>query len=262
MLRTGEPPTTPPVDVLMITFNSAAYLEESLSAIRAHISVHHLIVIDRHSTDGTPEIAARFGAQVHSEETGGGPARAHALELADTELALFVDSDVILRRPDFLARAVELLELPRTAAVVGTAEGHPFEYGLPLGLTLFRLDWGRAAGMSVEGQGQETYAFRKTVRRLRQRVRYVPESMVHRGTFRRVPTWPEWQGAQTRLVAGRSPYELAYSFLVILLIHLNSRNLRNVAYTPIFWAKFLRGYAAPNRWRLIDRRQTAPAYGS
>jgi glycosyltransferase involved in cell wall biosynthesis len=245
----------PPVDVLMITFNSAAVLEESLSALRRFLPIHHLIVVDRFSTDGTPEIARRFGARVHSEESGGGPARARALELADTELALFVDSDVILRRSDFYRRAVELLDRPRTAAVVGNSIGHPFAYGLPLGLTLFRLEWGRAAGMASQGQGQETIAFRRAVRRQRARVRYVREAMEHHGTFRRVRTWPEWQGAQTRMVAGGSPYELAYSLLVILLIHLNSRSVRNIAYTPVFWTKFLRGYANPQRWRLIDRRQ-------
>jgi glycosyltransferase involved in cell wall biosynthesis len=249
-----EGPRTP-IDVLMITFNSATYLEECLSALRRSVPIHHLIVVDRFSTDGTPEIAKRFGAQVHSEESGGGPARARALELADTELALFVDSDVILRRADFLSRALALLDEPRTAAVVGTAVGHPFEYGLPLGLTLFRVDWGRLAGMATQGQGQETYYFRRATRRQRLRVRYVTDAMDHRGTFRRVRTWPEWQGAQTRLVAGGSLSEFAYSLLVILLIHLNSRNLRNVAYTPIFWVKFLRGYARPERWRLIDRRR-------
>jgi glycosyltransferase involved in cell wall biosynthesis len=247
-----------PVDVLMITFNSAAHLEECLTALKTFIPIHHLIVVDRFSTDGTPEIAARFGAMVHSEETGGGPARARALSLADTEVALFVDSDVILRRADFLVRAQELLGRPRTAAVVGTAVGHPFEFGLPLGLTLFRLDWGLRAGMSTQGQGQETYAFRRAVREQRKRVRYVRDAMDHRGTFRSVATWPEWQGAQTRLVASGSLYELAYSFLVILLIHLNSKSLRNVVYTPFFWVKFLRGYAQPARWRTIDRRRQTP----
>jgi glycosyltransferase involved in cell wall biosynthesis len=255
---TGSPPTGPSVDVLVVTFNSAAFLEESLSAIVRYIPVHHLILVDRFSTDGTPEIAARFGAQVHQEETGVGGARLRALSLADTEFALFVDGDVILQRPDFLPRAMEELRRPRTRAVVGNAVGHPLEYGLPLGLTLFRLDWGRRAGMSLEGQGQETYAFRRAVRRDRGKVRYVEDAMVHRGTFRSVPTWPEWQGAQTRLVAPGSLYELLYSFLVVFLIHLNSRRFRNVAYTPIFWAKFLRGYADPDRWRMIDRRRVAP----
>jgi glycosyltransferase involved in cell wall biosynthesis len=255
--RSAVPPPT--VDVLMITFNSAAYLESCLSALRSYIPIHHLIVVDRFSTDRTPDIAARFGAQVHSEESGGGPARARALSMADTEYALFVDSDVILRRPDFFSRAFELLHRPRTAAVVGTAKGHPFEYGLPLGLTLFRVDWGRRAGMATQGQGQETYNFRMAARRQRLKVRYVPEAMDHRGTFRRVRTWPEWQGAQTRLVAGGSLSEIGYSLLVILLIHLNSRSLRNIAYTPIFWVKFLRGYARPDRWRLIDRRSESVA---
>jgi len=241
----------------MVTFNSAAHLEECLGAIRATVPVHHLIVVDRFSSDGTPEIAARFGARVISEDSGVGDARSRAMEVADTELALFVDGDVVIRRPDFFGIACAQLARPRTAAVVGSAVGHPFDYGLPLGLTLFRLDWGRRAGMSREAQGQETIAFRRAVRRRREKVRYVRDAMEHRGTFRRVRTWPEWQGAQTRLVAGFSPYELTYSFLVILLIHLNSRRLRNIAYTPVFWTKFLRGYFQPERFRWLDRR-TAP----
>ncbi len=248
-----------PVDVLLVTFNSAAHLEECLTAVRAMVPVHHLIVVDRFSTDGTPTIAERFGARVRSEESGVGEARLRAMELADTELALFVDGDVILRRSDFFSRAVAELRRPRTAAVVGGAIGHPFEYGLPLGLTLFRVDWGRRAGMAREAQGQETIAFRRAVRRQHEKVRYVPDAMEHRGTYRSVPTWPEWQGAQTRLVAGWSPYEIAYSFLVILLIHLNSRKLRNILYTPIFWAKFLRGFSNPERWRTLDRRAARPS---
>jgi len=250
--------TRPPVDVLLVTFNSAAYLDECLAAIVRYVPVHHLILVDRFSTDGTVEIAARYGARVHQEESGVGSARLRALAMADTEFALFVDGDVILHRPDFFERALEDLHRPRTRAVVGNAVGHPLHYGLPLGLTLFSLEWGRNAGMSLEGQGQETYAFRRAVRKEGARVRYVEEAMEHRGTFRSVPTWPEWQGAQTRLVAPGSLYELVYSFLVMFLIHLNSRRFRNVLYTPIFWAKFLRGYADPQRWRTIDRRRVAP----
>ena len=182
--------------------------------------------MDRFSTDGTPEIAARFGARVVQEETGGGSARLRALSLADTELALFVDGDVVVQRPDFFVQAMRELERPRTRAVVGSSVGHPFQYGLPLGLTLFSREWGRMAGMSVEGQGQETYAFRRAVRAEGARVGYVAEAMVHRGTFRSVPTWPEWQGAQTRLVARGSLYERLYSFLVVFLIHVNSRRFR------------------------------------
>lgn len=250
--------TVSSVDVLLVTFNSAASLEECLTAVRATVPIHHLIVIDRFSSDGTPEIARRFGARVVSEESGVGDARARAMALADTDLALFVDGDVVIRRHDFFRAALAELGRPRTAAVVGSAIGHPFEYGLPLGLTLFRLEWGRSAGMSREAQGQETIAFRRAVRHRREKVRYVPDAMEHRGTFRRVRTWPEWQGAQTRLVAGGSLYELGYSFLVILLIHLNSRRLRNIAYTPVFWTKFLRGYLQPERYRTLDLR-TAPA---
>jgi len=108
--------------------------------------------------------------------------------------------------------------------------------------------------MALEAQGAETIAFRRAIRRGSLKVRYVPDAMRHYGTFRRVPTWPEWQGAQTRLVAGWSPYELTYSLMVILLIHMNSRSPRNMLYTPIFYAKFVHGFLNPERWRVLDRR--------
>ncbi|HEV2317587.1 MAG TPA: glycosyltransferase family A protein [Thermoplasmata archaeon] len=248
----------PPVDVLVATFNSARDLAECLESVGAFVPVHRLIVVDRNSTDATRSIAERYGAEVHTEETGLGYARNLALELAGTELVLFVDSDVVLRRPDFYATAVTELQRPGTAAVVGGAVGHPFVYGLPLGLTLFRRDWVRTVRVPPGVQGAETYFLRRAVRQQGLRVRYVRDAMEHRSIYR-VRHWPEWQGAQLRIAAGWDLRELVNALAVILLIHLNSRRLRNVLYTPIFAAKLVRGFLAPFRWRNLDRRIVSPA---
>jgi glycosyltransferase involved in cell wall biosynthesis len=245
------------VDVLVATFNSARDLDACLSAARAYVPVARLIVVDRHSTDGTAEIARRHGAELLLEDVGLGYARTLALSHATTDLVLFLDGDVILRRPDFYSRAVAEIADPGVGAVVGTALGHRFLYGLPLGLTLVRRNWALAVPIPAATQGAETYFLRRALRAQRLRVRYVPEAMEHRSIYR-VRTWPEWQGAQLRRAAGPSPVELAYALEVVLLVHLNSRKFRNALYTPVFWAKLVRGFLAPERWGTLDRRRTVP----
>lgn len=261
----GDPPSSSvdkarlsPVDVLVCTFNSGHQLEGVLESVQKHVPVHRLILVDRFSTDRTVEIARNLGAEVYSLEAGLGQARPLALRLASTPNVLFLDSDVTLRRPDFYTEALRLLDLPRTGAVVGAAVGHRFLFGIPMGLTLLRRAWGLSVQIPPDApEGRETYYFARRLAKDRLRVRYVPDAMEHRSTYR-TRTWPEWQGAQTRLTAGLSPREVSYALLVILLIHSNSRRPRNVLYTPIFFLKFLRGYLAPERWQFRDRRVITP----
>lgn len=257
MIAAGSPPTGSPIDVLVCTFNSEAHLAEVLDAARRSLPIHRLIVVDRHSTDRTVEIATRFGAEVHAEEVGLGYARHRAIELSDTAQVLFLDSDVVIRRPDFLAQARAQLTRPGTAAVVGCAVGHPFLYGLPLSLTLFDRSWIRRVEIPPGVQGRETYYIQRRVRQERRRVRYVPDAFEHFGTYRSSPHWPEWQGAWVRLTGGPSPREIVYSGLVVALLLLNSRRMKNIAYAPVFYLKLLRGFMAPQRWREMDRRRVA-----
>ncbi|MCI4319333.1 MAG: glycosyltransferase [Thermoplasmata archaeon] len=241
------------MDVLVRTFNSAPGLRACLQSIRERVPVARLIVVDRNSTDATVPIAREFGAEVQFEERGLGEATNRALAAATTDRVLFVDSDVTIVRPDFYARATDELDRPGVGAVVGTSVGHRFLYGLPLGLTLLPRRWASTVAIPSTAQGAETYYFRRALRRQGLRVRYVAEAMVHRSIYRG-RDWPEWQGAQIRAAAGWSPREVVNSLLVVVLIHLNSRQLRNVAYTPVFYAKFLRGYLRPETWQFRDRR--------
>ncbi len=250
---TREPPPGPSIDVLVATYNSAETLEATLESARNHVPIHCLIVVDRASTDGSVEIALRFGARVLSDDTGLGFARNAALRAADTDPVLFLDSDVKITRPDFYSVAVREFSRPQTSAVVGLAEGHRFRYGLPLGLTLIGRSWSLQAAIPDRAQGRETYYLQRAARRTSRRVRYVPDAMVHRGTYRRARTWPEFQGASIRIASGWTPRALLYAGVVVLLLHMHRRRPRNVLYSPVFFGKIVRGFLAPKQWGRLER---------
>ena len=248
------------VDVLVATYQSAQTLRETLEAVRQTVPVHCLLVVDRSSTDGSGAIAREFGARVLSDDVGLGSARNRALRTADTDPVLFVDSDVRIVRPDFYSIASREYGRPRTMAVVGMSVGHRFRYGLPLGLTLIGREASLAAGIPDRTQGRETYYLQRWARDRGWRVRYVHDAMLHRGTYRNDPLWPEFQGASIRRAAGRSPREIAYAGVVVLLMHMNSGRPRNVLYSPVLFAKIVRGYLVPTRFERLDRvRSISPA---
>lgn len=248
-----EAPAGTSPDVLVATYNSGLTLGRSLDSVRRLLPGSRIIVVDRDSTDATPSLAARFGAEFRTGDFRLGRARNLALQTATTDPVLFVDSDVEITRPDFLARALEEYRRPRTAAVVGLSEGHSFQYGLPLGLTLVGRRWALSAGIPDDAQGRETYYLQRAARHDHLRVRYVARSMRHDGTYRRARHWPEFQGAAIRLSSGWSLRELAYAAVVVLLMHMNSHSPRNVLYSPWFYAKILRGFLDPRRWIDLPR---------
>jgi glycosyltransferase involved in cell wall biosynthesis len=244
----------PRVDVLVCTYNSGRTLSTCLASARRYIPVDRLIVVDRSSSDRTAEIARQYDAEIHLENTGLGRSRSLAIELSATPLVLFLDSDVEIVRPDFYSRALAEMARPGTSAVVGGSVGYPFLYGLPLSLTLFRREWVRGVSIPSTVQGRETFFLQRAIRTERGKVRYVPDAIRHEGTYRSFRFWPEFQGAWVRRTSGFSPREIAYSFLVALLVQSNSRKARNIAYTPIFCLKLLRGFLQPGRWENVDRR--------
>jgi glycosyltransferase involved in cell wall biosynthesis len=82
---------TEPVDLILPCLDEAAALPWVLSRIPAG---YRPIVADNGSTDGSPDIAARYGALVVSVPRRGFGAAAHAgLEAADADLVCFLDAD-------------------------------------------------------------------------------------------------------------------------------------------------------------------------
>ncbi len=238
--------------ICVCTYNSAGTLEGCLSSVRRSAPEGRLLVVDHGSTDSTREIAKRYGALLIIEHRGLGYARQLCFDSTNTEYVAFVDSDVEIRDNRFFKTGAKILTDQKRGAIVGMAEGHRFAYGLPAGLLLLRKrDFnGRVIPEYIDAR--ETYFIEKRLSQLGLRVVYLADVMIHRSQFRKFK--PEWEGANTRLACGLSLRQLLFAFRVVVLIALNSRSIKNLAYTPIFYLKFLRGFVEPSRWRRLQRK--------
>ncbi|MGA2385231.1 MAG: glycosyltransferase family 2 protein [Candidatus Bathyarchaeia archaeon] len=92
-----------PVDVAILTKNSAVKLRECINSVYLNVPVKNLIVVDGFSTDATPAIVEEFRRQrgnVIFIQQGGtrASARQTAIKLVKGDWFMFVDSDVILSR--------------------------------------------------------------------------------------------------------------------------------------------------------------------
>ncbi len=133
-MSTGSTAGRLPITVLLAVKNEAANLPRCLGALRPAARV---IVLDSHSTDETPEIAERFGAEVVQFTYGGGypKKRQWALENASlfTPWVLLLDADEVV--PDALwdEIAQAIAGDPREAAFMVTKGfhflGRPMRYG-------------------------------------------------------------------------------------------------------------------------------------
>ncbi|MCS7283205.1 MAG: glycosyltransferase [Anaerolineae bacterium] len=117
----------PRISVVIPALNEAAYLPTLLEALAAQTyPADEIIVADAGSTDGTPEIARRYGARVVK---GGSPAvgRNAGAQVATGDLILFLDADVV-PPPDFIERAVA--EFLQKGYDVATARMVPWDGNL------------------------------------------------------------------------------------------------------------------------------------
>lgn len=235
------------------TYNSAGTLHNCIRHIRELSRDSRLIVVDHNSQDQTIEIASQFSAEIYQETKGLGFARQLCLDLVDTRFIVFVDSDVEIRRKDFLDVSSKVLSLDGYGAVVGVSQGHRFAYGLPASLlTLRKRDFtGKIIPDYIDAR--ETYFIQHRLDERCLDTYYLPDSIIHNSQFRR--NKPEWEGANTRILPSPTVRELAYALKVIILMTLNSQQVKNIAYVPIFYLKFLIGFANPGPWQKLKREQ-------
>ena len=103
----------PLVSVIMPTYQGAAFVGETIESVLAQTyGPIELVVVDDASTDGTPEIVARYGERVRlergRERVGPTRRRNEALSLARGELIAWLDQDD-LWLPEKTARQVEVM---------------------------------------------------------------------------------------------------------------------------------------------------------
>jgi glycosyltransferase involved in cell wall biosynthesis len=116
------------VSVIIPCYNAARFLGETLQSVLAQTHADtSAIVVDDCSTDGTADIAARFGARVRvirqHRQGGVSAARNAALAVADGDAIAFLDGDDRWH-PEKIARQVAYLEAHPEAGVVHTAVRH------------------------------------------------------------------------------------------------------------------------------------------
>jgi glycosyltransferase involved in cell wall biosynthesis len=105
-----------------MTYNSGRFLDECLTAIENAVPLRKLIIVDHYSEDDTISIAKKHGAEIHSENIGLGYARELAIKkLVETDVFMFVDSDVILPKGNWFKKMYDMLKPEnRIGAVVGS----------------------------------------------------------------------------------------------------------------------------------------------
>lgn len=105
-----------PVDVVLPCLDEAAALPGVLAALPAG---YRAIVVDNGSTDGSPEIAARYGAKVvYEPQRGYGAAVSTGLEVSTAEIVSFLDADGSLD-PAELPKLVRLVADGQARLAVG-----------------------------------------------------------------------------------------------------------------------------------------------
>ena len=100
-----------PLSVVLITQNAAAQLPECLASVAF---ADEVVVVDSGSTDGTTEVAARYGARVVMKEwLGFGRQKQFAVEQAAHDWVLCLDADERVS-PELAASVVRALQTPAT----------------------------------------------------------------------------------------------------------------------------------------------------
>jgi glycosyltransferase involved in cell wall biosynthesis len=108
------------VSVVIPALNAAATIEGCLAALAEQtVMPGEVIVVDDGSTDATPEIARRMGAEVIAQDHGGaGAARNRGAKAASGELLLFTDADCA-PDPGWVEQLVQTLDRNGVAAARG-----------------------------------------------------------------------------------------------------------------------------------------------
>lgn len=111
-----------PIDVVMCTWNSNKYyFQKCLLSVRREVPVHHFILVDRYSSDGTIEAVRNVFPEARVFQTVANLANARRTGIAhvDTKYFAFIDDDIELSQGWF----AKLISCFEGGMQVGAAQG-------------------------------------------------------------------------------------------------------------------------------------------
>jgi len=116
------------VSVIIPVYNSASHLEACLTSLRQWAAGPlELIVVDDGSTDGSMEVARRFGARTLSTGARAGPAKARNIgaRAARGEILFFLDADVCVHADTLERVRRDFRDDPSLDALIGSYDSAP-----------------------------------------------------------------------------------------------------------------------------------------
>lgn len=114
--------------VVMRSRNDAWVVEATLQALQQQSLAHRLLVMDNASSDGTREIVERYADKVVDVPEGQyvpGRILNQAMQLTDSDIVVFLNSDCTPQHADCLKEMVRPFEGPQVGAVYGRQQPRP-----------------------------------------------------------------------------------------------------------------------------------------
>ena len=114
------------LSIIVPAFNEENYLPSLLESLEnQNYNNYDTIVVDNNSSDDTSAVAKNYNTQIVKEvKQGPGYARNKGAEIADGDIFLFLDADVILPHEDVLGEVVELLSETNIVSGTGTWQAY------------------------------------------------------------------------------------------------------------------------------------------
>jgi glycosyltransferase involved in cell wall biosynthesis len=163
------------VDVILCTWNSnKVYFEKVLLSIKKEVNIHHLIVVDRYSTDGTLDAVQSIFPEARIFQTAANLAIARkiGIEQVDTEYFAFIDDDIEISRGWFTSMISFIRRRSWVGAVQGSVRYDACHMGKARSFELARRR-GEATEISERGYTHNTLLRTGTVKD------FDPPKMVH-----------------------------------------------------------------------------------
>jgi glycosyltransferase involved in cell wall biosynthesis len=269
-------------DVLICTYNSGRYLDECLKYIVKTIPVNRILIADHDSTDNTLNIARKYRAIVIFEKVGLSFARNILMELSETEIITWIDSDFIVKEKGWWEKAYNILVGDNNIVAVVARVKECYEpereryvnwwwtmfprskkLAFVLGATLMR----RKDTMELPkdlNASEDTYMSNKWLEQKRT-IREISINGTHYFDYSTNKAY--WHGANMRILGRHSKINKSYNNMVLLFIRrilpsvakaippaIYYRDFSIIKWNMNHWVKFLIGWMNPETYTKMERK--------